>query len=239
MIPVLRVGAGRAHAIPSCQHLEAFEPRGVWNGGSAALDGFPIVSSGWYAVRNLCTVIARLAHVGHQRLRRTSSSIATAAVAFGAGSTWLFVHRWRQFATFHPENEHLAVVLPSFGTASPTIRTEECASACLCRGLAPPAAQAPPRHLLCRPRPGTYTNAPYDGDPIPQPPGAPNPTAVWNGKLAMLGRQRKWCRFERGQAVDADTQPRPHHAGDVARREWCGLVRRSRPACTNACLRGP
>ena len=102
-----------------------------------------------------------------------------------------------------------------------------------------PQRQAPPRHLLSRPRPGTYTNAPYDRDPTSQQPGAPNPTAVWHGKMAMwaLSEDGRW--FERGQAVGADAQPWPHHAGDVARREWCGLMRRSSPACTNACLRGP
>ena len=140
------------------------------------------------------------------------------------------------FATFSiPKPSIWLWCCPPSGTASPTIRTEERASAYLCRRLAPPAATA----LASRPRPGTYTNAPYDRDPTSQPPGAPHPTAVWHGKLAMwaLSENDRW--FERGHAVDADTQPRPHHARDVARREWCGLLRRSRPVCTNACLRGP
>ena len=123
----------------------------------------------------------------------------------------------------------------SWGRLLPQVRGKYVAVRLPFRGLAPPAATA----LASRPRPGTYTNAPYACDPTSQPPGAPHPTAVWHGKLAMwaLSENGRW--FERGHAVDADTQPRPHHARDVARREWCGLVRRSRPACTNACLRGP
>ena len=94
-------------------------------------------------------------------------------------------------------------------------------------------------HLLSRPRPGMHTSAPYDRDPTSQPPGTPHPTAVWHDRLAMWALSENGRCFERGHAVDADTQPRPHHARDVARREWCGLLRRSRPVCTNACLRGP
>ena len=82
---------------------------GVWSG--AALDGFAVVSSGWYAVRNLCTVVARLADVGHQRLRRTSTSNAAVVLPEVRGC---LSHRWRLCDVFHPETEHLAVVLPSF-----------------------------------------------------------------------------------------------------------------------------
>ena len=101
-MPFRRVSTLRRSSLEACG--------GVWSG--AALDGFPVVSSGWYAVRNLCTVVARLADVGHQRLRRTSTSNAAVVLPEVRGC---LSHRWRLCDVFHPETEHLAVVLPSFG----------------------------------------------------------------------------------------------------------------------------
>ena len=78
LIPVLRAGAGRAHAILSRRRMRSFEDCGTEV--ALHLDGFPVVS-GWDAVRHLCTVVARLARAGQQRLRRASTSNAAVAAA--------------------------------------------------------------------------------------------------------------------------------------------------------------
>ena len=122
------------------------------------------------------------------------------------------------FATFSiPKPSIWLWCCPPSGTASPTIRTEERASAYLCRRLAPPAATA----LASRPRPGTYTNAPYACDPTSQPPGAPHPTAVWHGKLAMWAsaKMAAWTRRRCRHATPAASRPRRHKQRVVRARE--------------------
>ena len=180
---------------------------------------------------------AVLTHAGLQRVRRTSTSNAAVAVAVAAGSVTCRVavcptaggsDTVQQCATFSiPKPSIWLWYCPPSGTASPTIRTEERSSACLCRCLASPAAQAPPRYSLSRPRIETQERTLRRHSNFTA--AGPHPPAVWHGILAMWPLSEGGRRFERGQAVDAGAQRRPHRAGDVARIEWCGLVRRSQP----------
>ena len=105
----------------------------------------------------------------------------------------------------------------SWGRLLPQVRGKYVAVRLPFRGLAPPAATA----LASRPRPGTYTNAPYACDPTSQPPGAPHPTAVWHGKLAMWAsaKMAAWTRRRCRHATPATSRPRRRTQRVVRARE--------------------
>ena len=112
LIPVLRAGAGRAHAILSRRRMQSFEACGT--GVALHMEGFPVVS-GWDAVRRLAIVVARRTRSDQLQARRAARSDAAVAAAVAGASA-------AHAAAIEAALPHRRVVLEAVGQPPPGIR---------------------------------------------------------------------------------------------------------------------